>query len=88
MMDIIYTAKAHEHIIYWATTDKKVFAKHMKMITLTARSPYDGDGNPEALKHELAGFWSRRITSEDRLVYSVQADAIRIISCKGHYSEL
>ncbi|HKK49171.1 MAG TPA: Txe/YoeB family addiction module toxin [Alkalispirochaeta sp.] len=49
------------------------------------RTPYAGSGKPEPLKHELAGFWSRRITAEHRLVYKVEADSAYIISCKYHY---
>ncbi|WP_322743453.1 Txe/YoeB family addiction module toxin [Microcystis aeruginosa] len=49
------------------------------------REPFSGLGKPEALKHELSGLWSRRITKEHRLVYSVSDEEIVIISCKFHY---
>ncbi|MDB9425126.1 Txe/YoeB family addiction module toxin [Microcystis aeruginosa CS-564/01] len=49
------------------------------------REPFSGLGKPEALKHELSGLWSRRITKEHRLVYSVPDEEIVIISCKFHY---
>jgi toxin YoeB len=49
------------------------------------REPFSGLGKPEALKHELSGLWSRRITKEHRLVYSVSDQEIVIISCKFHY---
>jgi toxin YoeB len=49
------------------------------------RNPFEGIGKPEALKHELQGLWSRRITDEDRLIYAASDDAIVIFSCKGHY---
>ena len=89
-MDIFYTANAHTQLNEWATEDKKGFAKLFKLIALTARSPYEGDGNPEPLKHNLVGYWSRRITSEHRLVYRVNEDEtfVKIISCRGHYTDL
>ena len=49
------------------------------------RDPFQGIGKPEPLKHELSGYWSRRITDEHRLVYEVKEDSIIIISCKYHY---
>jgi len=51
------------------------------------QTPYDGLGKPEALKHKLAGLWSRRIDQEHRLVYSYdkQTNTLEIESCKGHY---
>ena len=90
MIDIVYAPKAHQDLMHFLDFDKKLFAKIMKMITQTARSPYEGEGNPEPLKHQLVGYWSRRINSEHRLVYIVSddADAVRFISCRGHYSDL
>jgi toxin YoeB len=88
MMDITYAPKAHQDLVYFFETDKKLFGKVLKLITLTSRSPFDGDGNPEPLKHNLVGYWSRRINSEHRLVYIVSDDAVRFVSCKGHYTDL
>ncbi|MBI4772541.1 MAG: Txe/YoeB family addiction module toxin [Chloroflexi bacterium] len=51
------------------------------------RSPFTGLGKPEPLRHELTGFWSRRINDEHRLVYKVTDDAILIIACRYHYSD-
>ncbi len=69
----------------WARTDKKVYRKIEKLIDEIVRDPYVGTREPEALKHELAGFWSRRFTLNDRLIYEVRDDEIVILSCKGHY---
>ena len=88
MIDIIYSPRAHADLLYFFDFDKKVFAKVLKMITLTSRSPFEGDGNPEPLKHHLSGYWSRRVTSEHRLVYIVEEESVRLVSCRGHYSDL
>jgi toxin YoeB len=56
-----------------------------KLIQEVARTPFEGQGKPEPLKYEYAGYWSRRITEEHRLVYKVEDDLIRIASCKYHY---
>jgi len=57
----------------------------VKLVRETQRDPCSGLGNPEPLKHELAGCWSRRINQEHRLVYQVQVDKIRILACRFHY---
>jgi len=69
----------------WAKTDKKLFERIRRLISETARSPFEGVGKPEPLKHELKGYWSRRITDEHRLVYKVTDEQVIIISCKYHY---
>jgi toxin YoeB len=52
-----------------------------------ARNPFEGIGKPEALKENLAGFWSRRIDDKNRLVYRIVEDSCQIIQCKGHYGD-
>lgn len=49
------------------------------------RTPFDGKGKPEPLKHQYKGYWSRRINQEHRLVYKATDDEIVVISCEGHY---
>ncbi|WP_149976114.1 Txe/YoeB family addiction module toxin [Microcystis aeruginosa] len=65
--------------------DKKVDAKIVSLIKDVQRKPFSGLGKPEAFKHELSGLWSRRITKEHRLVYSLSDEEIVIVSCKFHY---
>ena len=65
--------------------DKKVDAKIVSLIKDVQGEPFSGLGKPEALKHELSGLWSRRITKEHPLVYSVSDQEIVIVSCKFHY---
>jgi toxin YoeB len=85
MRDYLFTSIAFEEYNDWQTENKQVFNKLKKLIKETARTPFEGIGKPEALKHDFAGYWSRRITDEHRLVYKVEDDFIRIVSCKHHY---
>ena len=71
--------------LYWQTTDKAMLRKLNQLIRDIQRDPFDGIGKPEALKNELSGFWSRRISSEHRLVYRVEDGELVIAQCRGHY---
>ncbi|WP_221389691.1 Txe/YoeB family addiction module toxin [Dyadobacter sp. NIV53] len=85
-MQIIYTPKAKEQFDSWVKTgNKPILKKILQLIQSINQTPYDGLGKPEPLKHELSGFWSRRINQEHRLVYEVDKDTIFIYSLKGHY---
>ena len=84
-MNIKFTSEAFASFIEWQTTDKNIFKKIIALIINSCREPFTGLGKPEPLKHELSGYWSRRITDEHRLVYTVEQDTITIISCKYHY---
>ena len=70
---------------YWVNSDQKKLKKINSLIEEITRTPFEGTGQPEPLKHQLSGFWSRRIDKENRLIYKVETDKIEIISCKGHY---
>ena len=85
MKRIIFEAGAFEDFNSWATQDKKLYARIVKLIQDIQRSPFAGLGKPEPLRHELKGYWSRRINQEHRLVYKVTDDAVIIIACKYHY---
>ena len=56
-----------------------------KLIQETQRAPFEGIGKPEPLKHALAGFWSRRITNEHRMVYRVEGNALQLAQLRFHY---
>lgn len=84
-MEIVFIEQAWEDYLYWQTHDKKVLKKVNKLIKAIERSPFEGIGSPEPLKHNLAGYWSRRITLEHRLVYRIKETQIRIIQCRYHY---
>lgn len=75
-MKISFTPEAFQDFQAWSTEDKKIFSKICSLIKDIERSPFQGLGKPEPLKHELSGFWSRRINQEHRLVYKVDKDTI------------
>ena len=85
MRDYLFTPLAFEQYNDWQTENKQVFNKLKKLIKEAAKTPFEGTGKPEALKHDYAGYWSRRITNEHRLVYRVEDTFIKIIACKFHY---
>jgi len=65
--------------------NKKVQKKITDLIEDIIQHPYEGLGKPEALKYELAGKWSRRIDKENRLVYAIDGEKLKIYSLRGHY---
>ncbi|RYX92152.1 Txe/YoeB family addiction module toxin [bacterium] len=65
--------------------NKAVLRKILNLLNELSEHPFEGTGKPEALKHNLSGFWSRRINNEHRLVYEVYIDIVYIVSVKGHY---
>ena len=66
---------------------KKIFKKILSLLKDTQKNPFSGLGKPEALKHELQGYWSKRINQEHRLVYQVEDDSVIILSCRYHYDK-
>ena len=87
MMRIIFSKNAWEDYISWQTEDKKTLKKINALIKDIQRTPFEGIGKPEPLKFKLAGFWSRRIDLEHRLVYQVDNSDILIYSCRFHYDK-
>ena len=85
MKQVIFESSAFNDFTNWATENKKLYARIVRLIKDIIRSPFTGLGKPEPLRHELKGYWSRRIDIEHRLVYKVTDEAILIISCKYHY---
>lgn len=84
-MRIIFSSCSWEDYLYWQQTDKKIFKRINELVKNIQRTPFEGKGKPEPLKHNLAGFWSRRITEEHRLVYEVSGDNLLIAACRYHY---
>lgn len=76
---------AWEDYLYWQSHDKKNLKRINQLIKDICRNPFEGIGKPEPLKGNLAGFWSRRIDDEHRVVYAIDDNRVLIISCKGHY---
>jgi len=87
-MKIIFSKNSWEDYVSWQKKDKKTMKKINLLIKDIQRTPFDGIGNPEPLKYDLSGFWSRRIDREHRLVYQVIDQEILIYSCKYHYDRL
>jgi toxin YoeB len=87
MKDIKFNGKAYEEFIEWAETDKNIYDKIKELLKDISREPFKGLGKPEPLKHELRGYWSRRITKEHRLIYKVEKNALIILSMFGHYTD-
>ncbi|WP_017295391.1 Txe/YoeB family addiction module toxin [Geminocystis herdmanii] len=85
MRKVAFLTRSFDEFNQWAINDKKIYTKIVNLIKDIEREPFSGLGKPEALKHELSGLWSRRITEEHRLVYRVSPEEIIIISCKFHY---
>lgn len=86
MKDIQFTPTAFEQYNQWLIDNKAIYNRINKLIIETAKTPFTGTGKPEALKFDLKGYWSRRITDEHRLVYRVAEDYIKIVACKLHYN--
>ncbi len=84
-MKVKFHEGAWEEYLHWQKTDKAVLEKINYLIRDIQRRPFKGIGKPEPLRHELTGSWSRRITKEHRLVYSVGSDEITILQCRYHY---
>ena len=84
-MRIICLSDAWDDYLFWQGTDKATLKKINALILEIQRTPFEGNGKPESLKHNLAGWWSRRINLEHRLVYRVDTDAVVILQCRYHY---
>ncbi|RAH38380.1 Txe/YoeB family addiction module toxin [Halomonas sp. SL1] len=84
-MKLTFSEHAWEEYLYWQKTDKKVLRRINQLIEEIQRTPLEGIGKPEPLKHGLAGYWSRRINDEHRLVYKVTEDALLIAQLRYHY---
>ncbi len=84
-MKLIFADEAWEDYLSWQKHDKRTVERINKLIQETQCEPYAGIGKPEALKHALSGYWSRRITDEHRIVYRVESKALLIAQLRFHY---
>jgi toxin YoeB len=80
-----FDAAAFEDLTWWVESDRGRALRILKLIRDVQRDPFHGVGQPEPLRLELSGCWSRRIDQEHRLVYQVLQDKIRILACRYHY---
>ena len=86
MGEYLFTEDAMEDYIYWQGQDRKTLKRINTLLKAVSRSPYTGEGKPEALRGEK-GKWSRRINEKDRLVYRVEDGTVTIYQCRGHYED-
>lgn len=84
-MILSWAEKAWDDYLYWQKTNKKIIKRVNVLIKDIKRQPFEGIGDPEPLKHNWSGYWSRRIDREHRLVYKVTDEAIVIVQCRYHY---
>jgi len=84
-MRLVFTPNGWQDYTYWLTADRATAKRINRLIDDVMRDPYEGIGKPEALRHALAGTWSRRITEEHRLVHLVDSDDIVILQARYHY---
>jgi toxin YoeB len=88
-MRLVWTRQAWDDYLYWQATDPKILRSINEVIKDIRRTPFQGLGKPEPLRHDLHGWWSRRITGEHRLIYRVsgknETQQIEIASCRYHY---
>lgn len=85
MRNISFTPTSFSQFNEWRSINKKMQDRIIKLLEEIQRTPFEGTGKPEPLKHNLKGLWSRRIDHEHRLVYEVTNDEVIVISCKYHY---
>jgi toxin YoeB len=82
---LIFAEQAWEDYLHWQRTDQKLLERINTLVREIARTPFAGIGKPEPLKHALAGYWSRRINDEHRIVYKVVGDSLFIAQLRYHY---
>lgn len=86
-MNLVFSPQAWDDHQHWVQTDRKLVKRINELIKDTIRNPHDGIGKPEPLRHALAGFWSRRINDEHRMVYRVTGNNLEIAQLRFHYAK-
>ena len=84
-MKIVFSEHAWEDYLTWQRTDTKALRRINRLIEEILRTPFEGTGKPEPLKHALSGYWSRRINEEHRIVYGVSGEEVQIAQLRYHY---
>ena len=84
-MRLIFSAEAWEDYLHWQRHDRRMLQRINRLIQEIRRDPFTGIGKPEPLRHALAGYWSRRIDDEHRIVYKPTADGLLIAQLRHHY---
>lgn len=84
-MKYVFTELSWEDYLFWQKNDKQKLKRINELLKDISRNPFEGIGKPEPLKFNYAGFWSRRIDEEHRLIYRIVEDEIQIAKCRFHY---
>jgi toxin YoeB len=84
-MNLIFADHAWGDYLYWQKTDKKMVKRINSLIKEIQRSPFEGIGKPEPLKHALSAYWSRRINDEHRIIYKIDSESVYIAQLRYHY---
>ncbi len=88
-MKVVFADRAWEDYLHWQDTDRNILERLNVLLEECRRNPFTGTGKPEPLRGDLKGWWSRRITLEDRLVYRMTGagadQALQIAQCRFHY---
>ena len=86
-MNLVFSSQAWEDYQHWQQTDQRILKRINTLIKESLCTPHEGIGKPEPLRHTLAGFWSRRITDEHRMVYRITDQNLEIAQLRFHYSK-
>lgn len=86
-MRLLWEDRAWEDYLYWQAQDRRNLKRINMLIQDIKRSPFEGIGKPEPLKHDLSGYWSRRIDEANRIVYFERDGIIYLVACRGHYDD-
>ena len=84
-MILSFSDDAWEDYLYWQQNDKKILKKINRLIKEIQREPFGGIGEPEPLKYNWSGYWSRRVSIEHRLIYKISDENLMIAQCRYHY---
>jgi toxin YoeB len=87
MRNLVFMPKAWQDLGWWMKNDIKNVKKIYGLLESACKTPFDGIGQPEPLKANYSGYWSRRINLEHRVVYKVEEEQIVVISLYGHYQD-
>ena len=86
-MNLVFSSQAWEDYQHWQQTDQRILKRINTLIKESLCTPHEGIGKPEPLRHTLAGFWSRRITYEHRMVYRITDQNLEIAQLRFHYAK-
>ena len=84
-MRLIFAGQVGVDYLHWQQTDKQITRRIHELIKDTTRNLFSGIGKPEPLRFALAGYWSRRINGEHRMVYKAEGNSLLLAQLRYHY---